>query len=57
MIKRIFIVICTFLGLSCGSDNSADLTTRIENKLGQALKSLNQQIMHFSFRCFIMTLA
>ena len=52
MIKRIFIVICTFLGLSCGSDNSADLTTRIENKLGQALKKFEPTNNAFLFSVF-----
>ena len=52
MIKKIFIVIGTFLGLSCGSDNSTDLTTRIENKLGQALKKFEPTNNAFLFSVF-----
>jgi hypothetical protein len=38
--------------LSCGSDNSADLTTRIENKLGQALKKFEPTNNAFLFSVF-----
>lgn len=38
MIKKIFIVICAFLGLSCGSEKPKDLKGKVEIKLNQALK-------------------
>jgi hypothetical protein len=52
MVKWIFFVICTFLGLSCGSGNSADLTTRIENKLGLALEKFEPTNNAFLFSVF-----
>jgi hypothetical protein len=52
MIRKLFIVICTFLGLSCGSNNSTELTTRIENKLGQALKKFEPTNNAFLFSVF-----
>ncbi len=52
MIRKLFIVICTFLGLSCGSNNSSDMTTRIENKLEQALKKFEPTNNAFLFSVF-----
>ena len=52
MIKKLLFVVCTFLGLSCNSDNSADLATKIEVKLGQALKKFEPTNNAFLFSVF-----
>jgi hypothetical protein len=52
MIKKWFVILCAFLGLSCGSDNSVDLTTRIENELGEALKKFEPTNNAFLFSVF-----
>jgi hypothetical protein len=52
MIKRLLFITCTLLGLSCNSDNSADLATKIEVKLGQALKKFEPTNNAFLFSVF-----
>jgi len=52
MIKRMILIICAFLGLSCGSDNSTDLTKQIEDKLAQALKKFEPTNNAFLFSVF-----
>jgi len=52
MIKKWLAIICAFLGLSCGSDNSVNLTTRIESKLEQALKKYEPTNNAFLFSVF-----
>lgn len=49
MIKIWFVIIWAFLGLSCGSDNSAELTTRIEKELVESLKKFESTNNGFLF--------
>ncbi|MFC2152530.1 hypothetical protein ACFLSE_08385 [Bacteroidota bacterium] len=43
MIKRLFIIVCAFLGFSCESDKSNDMTSKIEKKLEYALNKFESK--------------
>lgn len=52
MNKNLIFTLCTFLILSCCSDNSADLTKRIEKKLSEAIKKFEPTNNAFLFSVF-----